>query len=116
MLRVAIIGAGNVGRIRTRVIQRRSDCCVRMVVDVDERCAQELARPSAAEATTDWLEATTSANIDAVVVSTPTKFHVDAAKSALQHGKHVLCEKPLARSVAEAEEMIGAAELARRVL
>lgn len=116
MLKVAILGAGNVGRIRARVIQGRADCRVVMVVDVDQSRAHELARPLGAEASTDSTDAILSPNVDALVVSTPTKFHAEATRSALQNGKHVLCEKPLARSVAEAEEMVSAAECAQRVL
>jgi predicted dehydrogenase len=116
MLGIAIIGAGNVGRIRAQVIQRSPECCLRIVADVDAARAKDLAQPFGADATTDWVAATTSSDVDVVLVCTPTKFHVEATKSALQHGKHVLCEKPLARTVAEAEEMIRATERGRRIL
>jgi predicted dehydrogenase len=49
---------------------------------------------------------------DAVVIATPTRFHRDIALSALQAGLHVLCEKPMATTVAECREMCDAAESA----
>jgi predicted dehydrogenase len=116
MLGVAIIGAGHVGRIRAGVIQRWPGARIRVVADVDKTHALELAEPAGAEATTDWRAAVQSPDVSIVVVSTPTKFHAEAAKSALQAGKHVLCEKPLARSVAEAQEVICAAAAAKRLL
>jgi len=116
MLRVAIIGAGNVGRIRASLIQHTPDCCLEIVADVDEAHAQDLAQSFGAESTTDCIAASSASNVDVVLICTPTKFHAQAAKNALQHGKHVLCEKPLARSAAEAQEMVVAAARARRIL
>ena len=50
--------------------------------------------------------------MDAVIVATPNRFHRDLVVAAADSGRHVLCEKPLAMSVAEAEQMVGAAERA----
>ena len=52
------------------------------------------------------------APVDAVIIATPNRFHHDLAVAAADSGRHVLCEKPLAMSVAEAEAMVGAAERA----
>jgi len=52
------------------------------------------------------------APVDAVIIATPHRFHHDLAVAAAESGRHVLCEKPLAMSVAEAEAMVGAAERA----
>ena len=54
--------------------------------------------------------------LDAVIIATSDSFHVDAARLALQAGKHVLCEKPLGVSVEEVEELNALAELSGRVL
>jgi len=116
MIGVAIIGAGNVGRIRASVIQRSPDCRLRIVADTEVSRAETLAREFGAKATGDWIELLDYPEVDIVLVCTPTKFHGEAARKSLLHGKHVLCEKPLARSVAEAEEMLSAAEQAGRIL
>lgn len=102
MLGIAIIGAGNIGRIRARVIANSQRSEVKVIADLDLPRAQELANESGAIATTDWQRAVQSSEVDAVAVCTPTKFHALAIESALKAGKHVLCEKPLARSVREA--------------
>jgi predicted dehydrogenase len=66
------------------------------------------------EAATDWREVVTRDDIDVVDVSSPGDTHRDIAIAALAAGKHVLCEKPLANTLAEAQEMTGAAEEARK--
>jgi predicted dehydrogenase len=116
MLRVAIIGAGHVGTIRAQVITRSSSARVQLVADAEFLLAQRLAASVGAEAAPDPHAAVMDSNIDVVVVSTPTKFHRAFAVAALQAGKHVLCEKPLGRSVCEAEEIAEAAEHSGRIL
>ncbi|WP_154795038.1 Gfo/Idh/MocA family protein [Occultella kanbiaonis] len=62
---------------------------------------------------TDWQAAITRDDVDLVDVCTPGDTHAEIAIAALEAGKHVLCEKPLANTVAEAEQMAAAAEAAR---
>ncbi|MFC4034995.1 Gfo/Idh/MocA family protein [Streptomyces polygonati] len=62
---------------------------------------------------TDWRKLVERPDIDVVDICTPGDTHAPIALAALAAGKHVLCEKPLANSVAEAEEMTAAAERAR---
>ncbi|HIZ37996.1 MAG TPA: Gfo/Idh/MocA family oxidoreductase [Candidatus Ruania gallistercoris] len=61
---------------------------------------------------TDWRSAVARDDVDLVDVCTPGNTHAEIAIAALEAGKHVLCEKPLANSVAEAEAMAAAAEQA----
>ena len=61
---------------------------------------------------TDWRRLIARDDIDLVDICTPGNTHVEIAVSALDAGKHVLCEKPLANTVAEAEQMAAAAERA----
>src|SRR3954452_23149664 len=74
--------------------------------------AAAAARMGWAESATDWREVVTRDDIDIVDVSSPGDTHRDIAIAALEAGKHVLCEKPLSNTVAEAEEMTAAAEAA----
>lgn len=116
MLSVALVGAGRVGNIRAEVISRASDAVLNVVADVDLNLARALAEKAGAEAIADWRRALSHPAVDAVVVSTPTKFHAEIASTALESGKDVLCEKPLARTVNEAQEMVSLACRTQRVL
>ncbi|MBT1545566.1 Gfo/Idh/MocA family oxidoreductase [Curtobacterium flaccumfaciens pv. flaccumfaciens] len=64
-------------------------------------------------ASTDWRAVVADPDIDVVDIVSPGSSHVEIAIAALQAGKHVLCEKPLANTVAEAEAMTAAADAAR---
>jgi predicted dehydrogenase len=63
---------------------------------------------------TDWKRLVTRDDVDVVDVCTPGDTHAEIAIAALEAGKHVLCEKPLANSVAEAEAMVAAARTAEQ--
>lgn len=115
MISTAIVGAGRIGKIRAKVIQNNGGKVV-AVADLDYAKAVELARGLDAEATTDWVTAVTQSSVEAVVVCTPTKFHAQAIVAALASGKHVLCEKPLGRTVEEAAKADAAARTAGCIL
>ncbi|MFF8828327.1 Gfo/Idh/MocA family protein [Streptomyces sp. NPDC015131] len=66
-----------------------------------------------AAAETDWRALVVRDDVDVVDICTPGDSHAEIAVAALEAGKHVLCEKPLANTVAEAEAMVAAAERAR---
>src|SRR5690606_14159402 len=83
-------------------------------------CGRDAAKVSAAaarlgweEAVTDWRTLIDRDDIDLIDICTPGDTHAEIAIAALNAGKHVLCEKPLANSVAEAEAMVAAAAAAR---
>jgi predicted dehydrogenase len=116
LLSAAIIGAGGVGNIRARSISGSGLGQVSAIADVDPDRAQESAKRFSATFTVDWREAVSRPDIDVVVVSTPTKFHAEIAVEALLAGKHVLCEKPLARTTEEGRRMVETAHRANRVL
>lgn len=62
--------------------------------------------------TADWRQTVTRDDIDLVCITTPPNLHKEMTLLAIQHGKHVLCEKPMAMNAAEAEEMCEAAKSA----
>jgi predicted dehydrogenase len=113
---VAIVGAGRVGQIRAGAIQRSKNSLLAAAVDIDRERAAKLAEGTEAIVSTDWRSVVARPELHAVIVSTPTKFHLDVAVAALHAGKHVLCEKPLGRNVTEAQKMLEAAHESRRVL
>ena len=76
------------------------------------RVAEAADRLGWAETETDWRRLVTRPDIAVIDICTPGDTHAEIAIAALEAGKHVLCEKPLANTVAEAEEMTAAAETA----
>jgi predicted dehydrogenase len=106
-IRTAVIGTGFMGRTHLEALRRVEH------VDVVEVAATspDKARTAAAgynvlNATGDWHDVIADPSIDAVHITTPNDSHFAIAKAAFQAGKHVLCEKPLAMSVAEARELV----------
>ena len=119
-LQVAMVGHAFMGAAHSqawRVAPRFFDLplapAMHVVVGRDAGRAQDAAeRLGWAESATDWREVVARDDVDLVDICTPGHTHAEIAIAALAAGKHVLCEKPLANTVAEAEEMAAAAERA----
>jgi predicted dehydrogenase len=114
--RIALIGCGWAGAQHARAY----DACgavVRWAVDTDPARAEALRAGRAdVRAATEYREALTDPKVDAVDICLPHSLHAPVAIAAAQAGKHVLCEKPLAATLDEADRMIAAAERAGVVL
>jgi predicted dehydrogenase len=114
-VRFALIGAGFIGRIHGLALQavnRVFDDCPKAVpailVDKDAALAErQAAQLGFAEWTSSWEPALDA--VDAVIVAVPSFMHVEIALAAISAGKHVLCEKPVGRSAAEAAQIAQAA-------
>ncbi|HEY4267590.1 MAG TPA: Gfo/Idh/MocA family oxidoreductase [Galbitalea sp.] len=120
VLGVAIIGHSFMGRIHAEAWQTAPKffelgAAVRVVVvsGRDERATTEFAdRFGIVDIETDWRAVLERDDVDIVDICVPGRLHADIAIAALAAGKHVLCEKPLANTLAEAEAMAAAAEAA----
>jgi predicted dehydrogenase len=116
-LRVAMIGYAFMGaahsqgwRTAHRFFDLPATPAMTLLCGRTESAAQAAAHKLGwAEAVTDWRAAVVRDDIDVVDVCTPGDSHAEIAIAALEAGKHVLCEKPLANTVAEAEQMVAAA-------
>ena len=116
-LRVAMIGYGFMGaahsqgwRVAPRFFDLPADPSMRVVVGRDSAAVSAAAEKWGwAEVSTDWREIIARDDIDVVDIVTPGDTHAEIAIAALEAGKHVLCEKPLSNTVAEAEAMTDAA-------
>lgn len=116
-LRIGFIGAGGIADLQLRLLARRQDVSVVALADVnpDTLERQRQAWPDAATYT-DYVKMLRSEKLDAVSVCTPNILHMQPTIDALKAGHHVLCEKPLAMTVAESKRMIKAATTARKKL
>jgi scyllo-inositol 2-dehydrogenase (NAD+) len=107
-----MVGAGRAGLVHARnLTEHTPDAVVVAVVDGEPDRAKSLARwvgATGCHATLD--EALEKTSFDAVVISTPTFTHRDLAVRAAGAGKHVFCEKPMALTIEECDDMIQAAK------
>ncbi|WP_343084057.1 Gfo/Idh/MocA family oxidoreductase [Blautia producta] len=112
MIGVCLVGAGRAGMIHARNFASRIPG-VKMTAVADtmedsaKRAAEEL---DGIYYTTDYKQALQRPDVDAVIVVTPTKYHIDVVLEAARAGKHVLCEKPMAMNPEECRCMIEAAK------
>lgn len=114
---VAVIGAGHWGPNLIRNFYGGPSSRLLWVVDLNQARLQEVKERFAGVSVSDDPQpALRDPAVDAVVVATPTSTHYPLAKRALEEGKHVLVEKPLATSVNEAEELCELADSQGRVL
>jgi predicted dehydrogenase len=117
MVRVAVIGAGYWGPNLIRNFASCPDTELVAVCDRDEARLATVVRPyPGVEAIREFDQLISRPDIDAVAIATPVDTHAPLGVAALGAGKHVLIEKPLAGSVAEAVQLVDAANAAKRVL
>ena len=116
MLGVGILGAGYFGAFHARAIAAIPD------IDIVAVCADELAPAEAFAAEHggkpygDWRAMLDDQSVDAIAITAPHHLHCPLAVAALEAGKHVLLEKPMALSVIECSRIIASAEASRRKL
>ncbi|EAW35489.1 Gfo/Idh/MocA family protein [Lyngbya sp. PCC 8106] len=113
-LRIGVIGVGNMGQHHTRVLSLLKDVQLVGVADINVERGLDTAskyRVHFFEDYQDLLE-----HVDAVCIAVPTRLHYSVGMSCLQAGVHVLIEKPIAASIAEAESLVNAAAKYQRIL
>jgi predicted dehydrogenase len=106
-VRVAVIGVGHLGRHHARIVSTLEGAELVAVVDTDAGRAAAAAAATGAPARADSREII--GDVDAVTIAVPTEQHRDIALPFLERGIAVLVEKPMARSLAEADDLVGAA-------
>ncbi|KAB8128265.1 Gfo/Idh/MocA family oxidoreductase [Gracilibacillus oryzae] len=116
-LKVAVIGCGSIA-IHRHLPEYASNDSVDIVAvcDIVEERAQKSAEKYGAQAYTDYKQAITESGADLVSVCLPNYLHAPVSIFAAENGKHVLCEKPMATSDEEAQQMIAASERAGKKL
>jgi predicted dehydrogenase len=113
-LRLAIVGLGEFARTRALpAIEETARCETTVVVSSSPEKAESVATRFDADHILDYEEfhaGRAGDAYDAVYIATPPAFHLEYAATAAEHGKHVLCEKPMEATVERAEQMIRVCE------
>jgi myo-inositol 2-dehydrogenase/D-chiro-inositol 1-dehydrogenase len=104
MVRFAVLGTGRIGAMHAGIIARQPDAQVTWCFDVDADRAGATAREVGGRATTDAEAALLAADVDAVLIASPTNTHVELILKSAEAGKPILCEKPIDVDIAEVEE------------
>jgi predicted dehydrogenase len=110
-LRTGVVGVGHLGRQHARILASLASeghSKFVAVCDLDESTARAVATERDAEWTTDWR--TLIGHVDAVSLAVPTESHCDIGCELLRAGVHILVEKPISRTLEEADRMIDAAK------
>ncbi|MFC2032875.1 Gfo/Idh/MocA family protein [Chloroflexota bacterium] len=105
-MKIGLIGYGLQGNRRARALQELNDVELVTVADIDREKAKLLANKMECQIATDWMEVVSKKDVEAVLICTPPHLHALIAIEASGKGKHILCEKPLARSLEEAGKMV----------
>ncbi|HEX6716562.1 MAG TPA: Gfo/Idh/MocA family oxidoreductase [Pyrinomonadaceae bacterium] len=117
MLRTAVIGVGSLGQQHARIhatLAAEGLAQFAAVCDLNEETARSVSSERKTDWTKDWRDLI--GRIDAASVAVPTEVHCEIACGLLESGIHVLVEKPISRTLEEADEMIKAAERGNAVL
>jgi myo-inositol 2-dehydrogenase/D-chiro-inositol 1-dehydrogenase len=101
MLRIAVIGAGRIGKIHAANVARHPRTHLAAIVDPIELAAKMLAEEHGCKWATQPAEVIASKEIDAVIVGSPTDTHIDLIEHSAAAGKAVLCEKPIGLNIAK---------------
>ena len=116
MIKVGLIGLGYWGPNLARVLNQSPACEFAACCDLDAQRMQRIVRQYPAVRAIDSVDALLASDIEAVVIATPISTHYELARRALDAGKHVMVEKPLAHESALARDLVRRAEQQRVTL
>ena len=107
-----IIGCGNMGSAHAQMMQKIGNVELVAVCDINEKAFERIPADirSKIKCYTDVNEFFAHDGLEAVLIAVPHYFHVDLAIAAMEHGKHIIVEKPISVHKAEAQRLIDAAE------
>ncbi len=106
MIKLGIIGLGHMGNYHASVCQTLLHATLTAVADLNSTHLEKIKKPDVIKSANylDWIDL-----VDGVIIALPTELHYSVAKDCLLRGKHVLLEKPLTKTCAEAEELFALA-------
>ena len=114
--RLGFLGTGWIGRNRLEAIAADGAAVIAAVSDPSPDAAAQAAAAAPGAMVVDSLDALLAAELDGLVIATPSALHAEQAIAALERGVAVFCQKPLARTAAETRRVVDAARTADRLL
>lgn len=115
IIRAAVVGTGFIGPAHIEALRRNNIMVSGLVESTQEACETKASRLGIPHAYANFEAMLEDPNIDVVHLTTPNYLHYQHAKAALQAGKHVLCEKPLAMNSHQSAELVRLAAEKRRL-
>lgn len=116
MIRVGLIGLGAMGGNHLRVLSDLEGVQLAAVCDQDPKRLQAAVQRYSVKGHATWDEMLEHEQLDVAVVAVPTRFHCQAGLAALEHGLHLLIEKPIASNLHEGRRLVAAAKSAKKLL
>jgi len=113
-MKLAVVGVGHLGRHHARILASTPGVELVAVADINSARGAAIAAEHHTRAVTDWRELLTE--VDAVTIAAPTEAHVGIASGFLEHGVHVLIEKPMTSTTADADRLLQLAQASGAVL
>lgn len=114
--RIGFLGTGWIGRHRMEAMMATDAIEAAAICDPEEGCAREAAKIAPDAVIANSFDELLDAQLDGLVIATPSALHADQSIAALDRGMAVFCQKPLGRNAAEAQEVLAAAQRADRLL
>ena len=108
-LRVAVIGCGAIGSLHAQAVVQSQHAQLTATCDVEPERAEIVAASASANAYNDFEELLSAEQLDVVTVATPENLHMAPVVRSIEAGCHVFCEKPMASTFADAQQMADAA-------
>lgn len=108
MVKYGVVGVGYFGADLCRIMKEQEDTMITVVYDPEN--GKTVAEEIGCDAANSLEELVSRDDVDAVIVASPNYLHKDPVIAAAKHGKHVFCEKPIALSYKDCDEMVKACE------
>jgi predicted dehydrogenase len=106
LINLGIIGLGYIGQIHLRHARKLVNARVTAVADISEKALRKAKRSGVKKVFTNYEDTLKDPEIDAVIIALPTHLHLKCVRDAAEAKKHIFLEKPIARNVEEAKEII----------
>lgn len=111
-IKLGVVGAGGIAGMHLQSLSQVKNADVTAITDLDRDACVSRQKAFGIDRVADDIDGLLASDIEAVLVCTPTFTHCDIVTRAARAGKHIFCEKPMARTLAEADQMIEACDAA----